>query len=150
MAIINGGPGPDNLTGDQSAVPEADQIFGLAGDDILNGLLGDDTLSGGLGDDSLTGGGGADIFVVDSGGAVASVAQTDTIVDFSSLAGDVIDVSGLGISDFATIQRLLSSSGGNSFLTFMNNGFEQTMTIDRKSTRLNSSHIQKSRMPSSA
>ncbi len=58
MALINGGPGPDILTGDQSAVPEADQIFGLAGDDILDGLLGNDTLSGGLGDDSLTGGGG--------------------------------------------------------------------------------------------
>ena len=129
MALINGTPGVDNLAGDPGSVAQDDQIFGFGGDDILSGLLGNDTLSGGLGDDSLTGGAGADTFIVDSGGAVASAAQTDTITDFSALAGDVIDVSSVGISEFSTIQQLLSSSGGNSFLTFMNNGFAQTVTI---------------------
>ncbi len=138
MALINGTSGADVLDGDPGSVAQDDQIFGLGGDDILNGLLSNDTLdggdnndtlSGGLGDDSLTGGAGADTFVVDSGGAVASTAQTDTITDFSALAGDLIDVSTIGISEFATIQQLLSSSGGNSFLTFMNNGFAQTVTI---------------------
>ena len=66
MAIINGTPGNDLLTGDQSGIPENDEIFGFAGNDTLNGLGGNDTLDGGTGNDSMAGGTGDDTYVVDS------------------------------------------------------------------------------------
>ena len=43
---------------------------------------------------------------------------------------------------------LMATVAGNPLAVFDN--FTQAMVTDRKSTRLNSSHIQKSRMPSSA
>ena len=45
---------------------------------------------------------------------------------------------------------LLNSIENGEPLALINDGYLQHMRVDRKSTRLNSSHIQKSRMPSSA
>ena len=56
---------------------------------------------------------------------------------FSASAGEAVAIIG-------------SSGAGKSTLLHLLGGLETTDHGDRKSTRLNSSHIQKSRMPSSA
>ncbi len=67
-----------------------------SGDDILNGGAGDDTLVGGPGRDLLAGGAGRDLFVFDDGDFYGiGSADSDTIVDFNALEGDVIDLSGV-------------------------------------------------------
>ena len=38
MAVINGTPGNDSLTGDLNGIPEDDEINGFAGEDTLEGL----------------------------------------------------------------------------------------------------------------
>ena len=49
----------------QPGTDDADEIYGLGGDDILEGLGGDDYLDGGTGVDDLHGGLGSDTYVVD-------------------------------------------------------------------------------------
>src|SRR5262245_38404313 len=58
---VFGQAGNDTITLDETngALPAA-QLFGGAGNDILNGKGGDDLLFGGAGDDVLTGGAGSD------------------------------------------------------------------------------------------
>ena len=48
------------------------------------------------------------------------------------------------------LERLLKLLAGNAYHLFVVTGFEVDFRLDRKSTRLNSSHSQQSRMPSSA
>ncbi|WGK83697.1 retention module-containing protein [Vibrio aestuarianus] len=85
-----------------------DYIEGGAGDDILHGGAGNDILVGGLGADILTGDGGADIFkwTLDSVDD-----KTDTITDFSTAEGDVIDLTDV-VSDLGSqlpMDQLLAS-----------------------------------------
>lgn len=56
-------------------------------------------------------------------------AQNDRVSDFSQADGDRIDVSKLGISEFATLQQLLSDGGADTLLTFFDDGFAQTTRI---------------------
>ena len=73
-----------------------DILKGKDGNDTLDGGAGADLLKGGRGKDLLTGGGDADTFVF------AAIKQSpvkggegrDTILDFSALEGDQIDLSG--------------------------------------------------------
>jgi len=71
-----------------------DSIYSGLGDDTLQGDAGDDLLVGGVGADLLTGGSGADTFrftkLADS-----LVGAADRITDFSTTAGDKIDLSGI-------------------------------------------------------
>jgi Ca2+-binding RTX toxin-like protein len=71
-----------------------DTLEGGAANDHLNGGAGRDTLIGGLGADTLTGGAGADRFTFSIGDLSSDPAATDTITDFSSADGDLIDLSG--------------------------------------------------------
>jgi Ca2+-binding RTX toxin-like protein len=98
MPIITGTTGPNVLSGDREwredlgqfvNAPTVDEIFGLAGDDIIDGYFlgdtlwgdeGDDIVRGGDGNDTLHGGPGNDILQGDG------YAAGDTGTDF--LAGD--------------------------------------------------------------
>jgi Ca2+-binding RTX toxin-like protein len=110
--LIYGGGGADTLYGDSSGTDSsggddslygdggADLILGGAGSDLLVGGGEDDTLDGGLGDDTLVGGGGGDSFVIGTG----SLGETDTVSDFSTGEGDLLDLGDLliGASDVGT------------------------------------------------
>ncbi len=95
-------------------------VHGTASSETLLGTITADTLIGGAGNDTLTGGAGADIFVYRSGFGA------DTITDFSSAAGDRIDVSSFGGITFAQIQSQLSQVGANAVVTF---GAGSTLTL---------------------
>ena len=57
----------------------------------------------------------------------------------------------LGIALFRRLPRsLVLTDAGEAYLPAINSAFKIISTADRKSTRLNSSHIAVSRMPSSA
>jgi Ca2+-binding RTX toxin-like protein len=138
---------PDNGNGTLVGTTGADTISGLGGNDILVGRSGDDilngdsgsdmllggsgndTISGGLGNDILAGGTGADRFTFAQTGS----ANSDTIVDYSFVDGDTIDLSALldaafvtgqPISDFvrgvqsgsSIILQVDIDGGGNSFV----------------------------------
>lgn len=84
------------------------------GNDTLIGSNASNNLYGGLGQDSLTGGLGADTFVFKSI-AESTVANPDTIIDFSSAQGDKIDLSAIdaiagGSNDAFTFTNLGSSA----------------------------------------
>jgi Ca2+-binding RTX toxin-like protein len=122
LANVIGTADNDVLQGDLPGLPEVDTLSGLAGDDTLfgdgladtlNGGEGNDVLNGGAGNDVMVGGTGADIFVAASRGQN----ETDLVVDFSIAEGDRIDLRHLGISEFATVQRLLSDLGADTALT---------------------------------
>jgi Tol biopolymer transport system component len=81
---------------------DADEAYGLGGNDTLNGNGGDDALdggegadklAGGKGADSLAGGGGKDIFVFKKGDSSANPETADVIEDLE--AGDKIDLSSI-------------------------------------------------------
>uniref|UniRef100_UPI0023EEFB3A beta strand repeat-containing protein n=1 Tax=Pseudomonas sp. RIT-PI-S TaxID=3035295 RepID=UPI0023EEFB3A len=81
-----GSGGNDSLLGGDGN----DILFGQGGNDTLNGGAGNDILVGGTGNDTLTGGAGADTFMWVKGDT-----GTDTITDFNTKEGDVIDLSDL-------------------------------------------------------
>ncbi|WP_028312012.1 beta strand repeat-containing protein [Derxia gummosa] len=104
-----------------------DQLYGGGGNDTLDGGAGLDTLDGGIGDDTLGGGGGADVFVFR-----VSDNSSDTVLDFSQADGDRIDVSALGVGDFASLQRLMSTTYYNygSTLVVAANGNTGYLTLN--------------------
>jgi hypothetical protein len=89
---------------------ENDILYGHAGDDTLYGGGGNDVLIGALGNDTLTGGAGNDRFVFKTGDG------NDTVTDFAH--GDVIDLHGYGIADFAALQPLMAQMGPDTVITF--------------------------------
>lgn len=113
-----------------------DVIFGGLGNDTLNGNGGNDTMSAGSGNDVLdggnnndvlTGGAGNDIFVFGSDRAYG----TDTITDFT--AGDRIDVSLLGITDFSQIQLILTQAGADAKITMGYGNGDESITLTNAS-----------------
>jgi Ca2+-binding RTX toxin-like protein len=118
--ILRGSDGANRVDGGAGN----DTIVGRGGDDVLLGGEGNDTLTGGLGKDTLTGGGGGDTFVFGNGDSLnTSSATRDFITDYSSAAGDKIDLSGIdGTVTFASAftgvagQALLTASGANTLL----------------------------------
>ena len=121
--ILNGGDGADTLRGDNAFETTYDgadtlnggngndTLFGGGGDDTLFGDGDNDTLRGGTGADQMIGGAGADTFVIDDVPFAATASGYDIISDFSAAQGDKIDVSLLGISEFSTVQQLLTDLG---------------------------------------
>ena len=71
----------------------ADTLIGGFSADTLSGGLGNDSLVGGVGNDVLTGGAGADRFVLFG---------SDTVMDYSSVQSDTIDLSGLDSTNVVT------------------------------------------------
>jgi Ca2+-binding RTX toxin-like protein len=77
-----------NLSAESGRTGGNDIIDGGAGNDIIYGQEGNDILSGGTGSNVLSGGSGADTFVISNG-------AHDTILDYSKLEGDKVDISGI-------------------------------------------------------
>jgi Ca2+-binding RTX toxin-like protein len=100
-----GGGGVDVVAGVENLVGSSysDSLGGDSGSNLIDGGAGADTLDGGNGCDTLIGGAGADVL---TGGLMADVFRFtstgdsaggafDTIMDFSSAAGDRIDLSAI-------------------------------------------------------
>ena len=83
-------------------------LYGGAGNDVIEGGAGADRIYGGEGDDSLTGGTEADTFVFEEGHG------NDTITDFAD-GTDLIDLSDLGIKNFAALS--IADVNGNAVIT---------------------------------
>ncbi len=146
------------VTGDQfnnilNGTSGDDQLFGLAGNDVLtsndgndyldggdgndtlNSGNGNDTLVGGNGNDLLDGGNGNDFY---TGGAgydtfimtIDNAAASNEISDFER-GVDRIDLSKLGIADFATLQTLLGQDNNNNagFSFYRNDGAQSMLLL---------------------
>jgi len=125
--ILTGGAGAGGLNGDDVLVGLGgnDTLSGGSGADLLLGGDGDDSLTGGTGNDVLSGGRGADTFIFLAGDNTAG--NADTIVDYSFVEGDKLDLSGLldanfgpssTVSDFVRLQQ----SGSNVLVQVDTNG----------------------------
>ncbi|MDO7897505.1 M10 family metallopeptidase [Pseudomonas citrulli] len=68
-------------------------LAGGGGNDRIDGGAGNDILVGGTGTDTLTGGTGGDRFVFSALNEMGLGSASDTILDFSSLQGDKLDLS---------------------------------------------------------
>ncbi|MCA3586308.1 MAG: hypothetical protein IOD03_21920 [Methylocystis sp.] len=114
-----------------SPFPRLDVLFGGSGADRLDGLQGSDTLLGGAGSDVIIGGSGDDMLFGGAGGdRFAFEARgfgDDTIRDFA--AGDVIDLSLLGVPDFATLSPFIRQSGLDTFITFGIDGASESIRL---------------------
>ncbi|QHD82652.1 M10 family metallopeptidase C-terminal domain-containing protein [Trichormus variabilis] len=107
----------------------ADQLFGGLGNDTLRGFNGNDVLFGEQGDDRFEGGRGDDTFYSGAGNDVFNLEQlqdNDVVIDFVR-GQDKIDLRSLNISDWSTLQTLISNDGQNNALitTFFNGSQSQ-------------------------
>ncbi len=109
---LYGNSGANQLTGNAGN----DLLDGGRGNDVLDGGDGNDTLIGGRGADDLTGGAGADTFVFKSAAdsTVRSAGQ-DTILDFSGVGGDRIDLSAIDANTRASGDQAFSFIGTSGF-----------------------------------
>ncbi len=90
-------------------------MVGGNGDDELDGgATGNDVLVGGLGQDSLGGGGDADRSVY-TGVADSTVAAADTIEDFNTSGGDIIDLSLIDANTAAAGDQAFAFIGTGAF-----------------------------------
>ena len=128
-------------------------VIGGAGDDVLllsrkGSLAGLGTLNAGLFDIRFDGSAGNDAIGVDLAGGGFILDGTIRIREDGGIGNDTtnaaIDVQATSATPNLDVV-LFGGSGTDNVGATVNN-----LGPDRKSTRLNSSHIQKSRMPSSA
>ena len=82
-----------------------DKLYGGAGNDTLSGNGGDDQLDGGTGADTITTGSGSDTVVLRVGDGGSTLAEADTITDFT----DGTDV--LGLDDNLLYSQLTITQG---------------------------------------
>ena len=127
---IGAGAGDDTLTGGNGV----DYLYGHAGNDTLSGGAGDDTLDGGAGEDTIVGGAGADIIttgggddtiVLRAGDGGSTLADADTITDFT------VGSDNLGLDDNLQYSELTIAlgSGSNSSDTIISTGSEYLVII---------------------
>ncbi len=126
---VDGGAGIDIVKGGAGN----DHVYGGLGNDNVQGGLGDDFVYGGAGTDTLAGGAGADTFVFADGDLTNSAATTDTIVDFKTAQGDILDLSaidantGLGGNQGFSVVGSFSHTAGE--LTLSYNGGTNVTTV---------------------
>ncbi|HTR00028.1 MAG TPA: calcium-binding protein [Candidatus Acidoferrum sp.] len=96
-----------------------DSLDGGSGNDSLNGDLGNDTLNGGTGNDTLSGGGGNDIYVFARGDGVDTVIATA-----STPTNDVVQFTDVKSTELRALERkdldLVISYGSNDQITVAN------------------------------
>jgi Ca2+-binding RTX toxin-like protein len=108
--ILYGGAGNDELYGGDGS----DALYGGDGNDQLFGGIGNNGYNSGLGDDYMLAGAGTDTFLIVKG------AGSDFISGFGAgtAVGDVVQLSGFGLTTFAQVQALMTETGGNTFINF--------------------------------
>jgi len=72
-----------------------DELYGSSGNDVMDDGSGGDPLFGGSGRDVMTRGSENDLFVLTSPSDSRTRASRDVITDFSLVAGDLINLSGI-------------------------------------------------------
>ena len=87
--------------------------------------------------------------------SVAATDQSDNLASFSNFGRRSVHLGAPGTNILSTVRTGLTGTTGDTTCALsqaycFGNGTSFSAPLDRKSTRLNSSHIQKSRMPSSA
>jgi len=93
-----------------------DTAFGRDGSDKIDGGSGNDKITGGLGGDVLTGGVGGDTFYYKSTyDSWLTEPSRDTILDFSGVGGDRIDLSSLDANRKLTGNQVFSFIGTAAF-----------------------------------
>lgn len=97
----------------------ANVLLGQAGNDTILGGAGSDTIDGGTGNDVLTGGTEADLF------RFAKAGGQDTITDFDAAQGDLIDLTGTGITG---LDKLQITSNGSSYVIGLGDGSTIALT----------------------
>jgi Ca2+-binding RTX toxin-like protein len=105
---------------------EADVLYGLAGDDIINGLSNDDEIYGNEGNDIIDGGYGDDNYYYSLGDG------NDIITDLSGY--DTLNLSDINFSDIKHIRRLNKDSK-DVIITFNNN--EEITLISQMNSNIN-------------
>ncbi len=98
-------------------------VDGNSSSQDLFGSTGDDVITGFGGDDALTGDTGNDVFAY-----TARLFGDDLINDFVQ-GEDRINLSALGIADFALLQPFIAGSGADSVISFFFNGQFESITI---------------------
>ena len=121
MARITGTSGDDRGAKTLNGTNQADEIFGLAGNDTLIGFDGDDVLEGGSGADELFGSDGFDYASYRGSGAgrlyrssdqprpSAATPQGDTLYDIEGVIGSGLQRPSLGNDE----RNVLRGEGGN-------------------------------------
>jgi uncharacterized delta-60 repeat protein len=109
--IIDGGDGNDLLRGDAGN----DSLTGGLGNDTLGGGLGNDTLAGGDGNDFLYGSVGQDTFDFNLITESLVGASRDTIIDFSAIQLDKIDLAGIDANTNLANDQAFSFIGSGVF-----------------------------------
>ncbi|MER9020438.1 calcium-binding protein [Mesorhizobium sp. M0898] len=105
---------------------DADIIFGLSGNEVLNGNAGNDALYGGAGNDTLSGGTGNDSYHFNAGGGADTIVESGTYNDsdeldfgtgldanelwFSQQGNDLV-ISVLGTTDKVTVSNWFAGPG---------------------------------------
>lgn len=119
--------GIDNI--DLAGSSSGDSIFGNKGRNTLSGDGGADSLSGGRGVDQLEGGSGGDTFLFAKRDTGKTDAKADTITDFSTADGDVINLDALdanskldGNQDFTFIGDAGFSKAAGELRAFIDGG----------------------------
>jgi len=121
--LLRGGDGGDTLYGGN----DDNTLKGGTGNDLIYGNNGDDVLVGGLGHDTLAGQAGADTFVLNRVLESPVGAARDQITDFSSAAGDIVDLHAIdadvstGADDGFTFIGAAAYSGTAGQLRFTHN-----------------------------
>ncbi|WP_279306464.1 glycoside hydrolase family 113 [Microvirga solisilvae] len=105
----------NHITGNDGA----NLLQGQAGNDTILGGGGNDTLDGGTGNDVLTGGTGADLFRFQKAGG------QDTITDFNASQGDLIDLTGTGITG---LDKFTITFNGTAYVIALGDGSTITLT----------------------
>ncbi|MEM1299471.1 MAG: M10 family metallopeptidase C-terminal domain-containing protein [Pseudomonadota bacterium] len=90
---VSGSEFADNLTGDPF---NANQIFGLGGNDVITGMGGHDFLLGGAGNDHIIGGTGRDVIRGNAGADLIDGQSEDDWIQFNDAPGRIELNLGLG------------------------------------------------------
>lgn len=118
--------GSDNLTGTGNEL--ANRLTGNDGANLLQGQAGNDTILGGAGADTIDGGAGNDLLTGGTGGDLFRFAKAggqDTITDFNAAQGNLIDLTGTGITG---LDKLQISFNGSAYVVGLGDGTTITVT----------------------
>jgi len=94
-----------------------DVLIGGGGNDAFGAGAGNDVIDGGTGNDAMSGGVGDDTFVFRLGDGV------DHVMDFTvgGSSGDLIGLTGYGVTTFAQLQNFMHQDGGDVVIEFDSN-----------------------------